>query len=142
MSLGIPLAAGVWIPLFWAGTLNPDVRGCGYEPFQFLRSDKCPAAEPFQNGRCQPGQKRKDALGSAPLLTEHLKTKENGGTAASYKGGEKMTLKVEGMMCPHCEARVKKVLEEIDGVTAAEVSHEKVEHAVVYAFPKRYRQKC
>ena len=29
------------------------------------------------------------------------------------------------MMCPHCEARVKKVLEEIDGVTAAEVSHEK-----------------
>ena len=36
-----------------------------------------------------------------------------------------MTLKVEGMMCPHCEARVKKVLEEIDGVTAAEVRHEK-----------------
>ena len=36
-----------------------------------------------------------------------------------------MTLKVEGMMCPHCEGRVKKVLEEIDGVTAAEVSHEK-----------------
>ena len=40
---------------------------------------------------------------------------------------QKMTaeVKIKGMMCPHCEARVKKVLEEIDGVTAAEVSHEK-----------------
>lgn len=36
-----------------------------------------------------------------------------------------MTLKVEGMMCGHCEARVKKSLEEIDGVVSAEVSHEK-----------------
>ena len=36
-----------------------------------------------------------------------------------------MTLKVEGLMCGHCEARVKKALEEIDGVVSAEVSHEK-----------------
>ena len=36
-----------------------------------------------------------------------------------------MTLKVEGMMCGHCESRVKKALEEIDGVVSAEVSHEK-----------------
>ncbi len=35
------------------------------------------------------------------------------------------TLKVEGMMCPHCEARVKSVLEAIGGVVSAEVSHEK-----------------
>lgn len=34
------------------------------------------------------------------------------------------TLKIEGMMCGHCEARVKKTLEAIDGVTAAQVSHE------------------
>ena len=33
------------------------------------------------------------------------------------------TLKIEGMMCPHCEARVKKALEAVDGVAAAEVSH-------------------
>ena len=33
-------------------------------------------------------------------------------------------MEVQGMMCPHCEARVKKALEEIDGVKAAEVSHE------------------
>ena len=35
------------------------------------------------------------------------------------------TLSVEGMMCVHCEARVKKVLEAIDQVDSAEVSHEK-----------------
>ena len=35
------------------------------------------------------------------------------------------TMKIEGMMCPHCEATVKKTLEAIDGVESAEVSHEK-----------------
>ena len=34
------------------------------------------------------------------------------------------TLKIEGMMCPHCEARVKKVLEELDGVENVVPSHE------------------
>ena len=34
------------------------------------------------------------------------------------------TMKIEGMMCGHCEARVKKVLEALDGVTEANVSHE------------------
>ena len=36
----------------------------------------------------------------------------------------KTTLKIEGMMCPHCEARVKKALEALDGVESAVVSHE------------------
>ena len=42
------------------------------------------------------------------------------------KEGNKSTMriiKIEGMMCPHCEARVKKTIEEIEGVTSAEVSH-------------------
>ncbi len=43
----------------------------------------------------------------------------------------KITLRVEGMMCPHCEARVKKVLEELDGVALATPSHEKGEVTVV-----------
>ena len=34
------------------------------------------------------------------------------------------TMKIEGMMCMHCEGRVKKCLEELDGVTEAIVSHE------------------
>ena len=33
------------------------------------------------------------------------------------------TMKIEGMMCPHCEARVKKTLEAVDGVSSADVSH-------------------
>ena len=33
------------------------------------------------------------------------------------------TMKIEGMMCPHCEARVKQTLEAIDGVESAAVSH-------------------
>lgn len=37
----------------------------------------------------------------------------------------KKTMKIEGMMCPHCETTVKKTLEAIDGVESAEVSHEK-----------------
>lgn len=40
------------------------------------------------------------------------------------------TMKIEGMMCPHCEARVKKALEELDGVTEAIVSH-KQDQAIV-----------
>ena len=33
-------------------------------------------------------------------------------------------MKIEGMMCGHCEAAVKKALEAVDGVTSAQVSHE------------------
>lgn len=36
----------------------------------------------------------------------------------------KKTMKIEGMMCKHCEARVKKTLEALEGVELAEVSHE------------------
>ncbi len=48
------------------------------------------------------------------------------------KGEEKVeiTLKIEGMMCPHCEARVKKALEELNFVEGAEVSHESGEAVV------------
>ena len=35
------------------------------------------------------------------------------------------TMDIEGMMCPHCEARVKKALEAVEGVKSAEVSHER-----------------
>ena len=40
------------------------------------------------------------------------------------------TIKIDGMMCQHCEARVRKCLEAIDGVEVVEVSHEK-NHAIV-----------
>ena len=40
------------------------------------------------------------------------------------------TMKIEGMMCGHCEASVKKALEAVEGVEAADVSHEKGEAVV------------
>lgn len=56
------------------------------------------------------------------------KTKLKGSNKPKFGKDEKKmtkTLKIEGMMCPHCEARVKKSLEEIEGVENACVSHEK-----------------
>ena len=44
----------------------------------------------------------------------------------------KTTLKIEGMMCPHCSGRVKKELEALAGVTLAEVSHESGEAIVTH----------
>lgn len=45
------------------------------------------------------------------------------------------TMKIEGMMCPHCEARVKKTLEAIEGVESAEVSHERGTAVVTLSKP-------
>ena len=45
------------------------------------------------------------------------------------------TMKIEGMMCMHCENRVKKALEALDGVTEAQVSHEKGEALVTLSAP-------
>ena len=43
------------------------------------------------------------------------------------------TIEIKGMMCPHCEATVKQALEEVDGVTNAEVSHEKGTAVVTFS---------
>jgi Cu2+-exporting ATPase len=54
-------------------------------------------------------------------------------TASEKKGEEKMeiTLKVEGMMCPHCEARVKEALSNVEGVESAFADHKSNEAKVV-----------
>ncbi len=54
-------------------------------------------------------------------------TNGNDTTIIKEKNTMEITLKVEGMMCPHCEARVKSVLEALDGVLVATPSHEKGE---------------
>ena len=52
--IGIPLAAGIWYPLFgWE--LNPMFGAAGHEPVQLLRSDKCPSPESFLYVRRQKG---------------------------------------------------------------------------------------
>lgn len=65
----------------------------------------------FKVNNASKDKRRKDALGSEPLLIE--------------EEGEIKTLKIKGMMCEHCEARVKKALEGIKGVESATVSHKK-----------------
>ena len=45
------------------------------------------------------------------------------------------TMKIDGMMCTHCEARVKKALEKLDGVTEAAVSHTAGEAVVTLSAP-------
>ena len=42
-----------------------------------------------------------------------------------------VTMKIEGMMCPHCEARVKSTLEAISGVEGADVSHKRGDAVVI-----------
>ena len=63
------------------------------------------------------------------IINENEATNENGITEKNKKESEEnkmtKTMKIEGMMCGHCEARVKKALEALDQVEQAEVSHEK-----------------
>ena len=100
--IGIPLAAGVWIPLTgWE--LSPMFGAAAMSLSSFcvvLNALRLNFAD-IKN----------------PLKDKKIKNKKE------KKQMEKL-LKIEGMMCPHCEARVKKVLEEIDGVTEAIPSHE------------------
>ena len=56
------------------------------------------------------------------LLSEYTKEREAAERSRKEATMTK-TMKIEGMMCEHCEATVKKVLEKIDGVASADVSH-------------------
>ena len=54
--IGIPLAAGIWIPVFgWQ--LNPMFGAADHEPFKLLRGNKCTASEFLRNVRCKKDKK-------------------------------------------------------------------------------------
>ena len=102
--IGIPLAAGVWIPLFgW--TLNPMFGAAAMSLSSFCVVSNALRLNLF---------KLHDA-GKDKKINRHSKHKEE---TTMVK-----TMKIEGMMCGHCEAAVKKALEAIDGIASAEVSH-------------------
>ena len=114
--IGIPLAAGVWIPIFgW--TLNPMFGAAAMSLSSFCVVSNALRLNLFRVKDAS-RDKKIDPV-SLPSLSEERETnnkiKEN---PAMTK-----TMKIEGMMCPHCEARVKKALEAVDGVSSAEVSH-------------------
>lgn len=103
-TIGIPLAAGIFIPIFgW--TLNPMFGAAAMSLSSFCVVTNALRLN-FFNLYKQRKQKIKPYKG---VQEEFIMEK---------------TLKVEGMMCGHCEAHVKSALEAIDGVTEAKVSHE------------------
>ncbi|MBT9778486.1 heavy metal translocating P-type ATPase [Clostridium sp. MCC353] len=102
-AVGIPLAAGIWIPLFgWK--LNPMFGAAAMSLSSFCVVTNALRLNFF---------KMHDASRDKKLK---VKRKEE-------KTMEK-TMKIEGMMCGHCEARVKKCLEALPEVSEAAVSHE------------------
>lgn len=114
--IGIPLAAGVWIPIFgW--TLNPMFGALAMSLSSF-----CVVTNALRlnlvNVHSPKHDKKKKAV--------DIKLNITAGNNKEEKTVTK-TIKVEGMMCPHCEAAVKKALEAIDGVKEATASHEKCE---------------
>ena len=106
--IGIPLAAGVWIPLFgWQ--LNPMFGAAAMSLSSF-----CVVTNALRLNLFDMRNAAKD---------KQIKRKQEETTMEK-------TMKIEGMMCGHCEATVKKALEALDGVDHADVSHEQ-DQAVV-----------
>ena len=114
--IGIPLAAGIWYPLFGL-KLNPMFGAAAMSLSSFCVVTNALRLNLFQMYDASKDKKKKQ---SRPHDESHADHKEKKEKSAMTK-----TMKIEGMMCGHCEARVKKTLEGIEGVTEAVVSHEK-----------------
>ena len=118
--IGIPLAAGVWIPTFgW--TLNPMFGAAAMSLSSF-----CVVTNALRLNLFNMHDAKKDKKLKNPAIIKELvdNNKTNHNQENKEIGTMKKTMKIEGMMCGHCEATVKKALEGLDGVASAEVSHE------------------
>ena len=108
--VGIPLAAGVFIPLLgWQ--LNPMFGAAAMSLSSFCVVTNALRLNLINIRDARHDKKRKQKIAASPAAEKE--------TTVMTK-----TMKIEGMMCAHCEARVKKALEALDGVTEAAVSHE------------------
>lgn len=104
--IGIPLAAGVWIPITgWE--LSPMFGAAAMSLSSFCVVTNALRLNLFRLYSTRRDRKHK-----------HKTRPEERGESMTK------TMKIEGMMCPHCEATVKKALEDITTVASAEVNHE------------------
>ena len=113
-SIGIPLAAGCFVAL--GLTLNPMFGAAAMSLSSF-----CVVSNALRLNLFKIHDSRHDKR-------KNIK-KENNMSDSTKK------MDIQGMMCPHCEARVKKALESIDGVKSADVSHEKACAVVTLSSP-------
>ncbi|MCR5357114.1 MAG: heavy metal translocating P-type ATPase [Lachnospiraceae bacterium] len=113
--LGIPLAAGCYVAAFgWE--LNPVFGAAAMGLSSF-----CVVSNALRLNRIRPYDGKKDKPVKNPVTGNLIEQNTNIG---SEKENREMKIKVNGMMCGHCEAHVKKALEAIDGIDAAVASHE------------------
>ena len=115
-TLGIPLAAGVFIPLFgWE--LNPMFGAAAMSLSSF-----CVVMNALRLNLFNPHKAKKDRK----VKNKEIQKKED---------NMQKTLKIEGMMCAHCEMHTKNALEAVEGVSLAEVSHKSGTAVVTLANP-------
>ena len=119
--IGIPLAAGVWIPIFgW--TLNPM-----FGAFAMSLSSFCVVSNALRLNLFKVKDAKKDKKLKNEVSVSEL--------SLTQTDGETKILKIKGMMCGHCEARVKQALESLEGVEEAKVSHEAGTAVVILSAP-------
>ncbi len=121
--IGIPLAAGVYIDLLgWQ--LNPMFGAAAMSLSSF-----CVVTNALRLNWCKVYDSKRDRKikSKYAMSVSGLRGVQQDTDAVNHKEDMTMekTMKIEGMMCGHCEATVKKALEALDGVSEAIVSHEK-----------------
>ena len=120
-TIGIPLAAGAFIP--FGLTLNPMFGAAAMSLSSFCVVSNALRLNLFDLHSTEHDHPLKNASALPAALTQPAAVEDKERTIKEDMTMKK-TLHVEGMMCGHCEARVKKALEALPEVTEAVVSHE------------------
>ena len=127
-TIGIPLAAGCYVAL--GLTLNPMIGAAAMSLSSF-----CVVSNALRLNLLKVHDRRRDRMPKAevPDVQDII------GKLSKENDMMTITMQIEGMMCPHCEARVKKALEAVEGVQETRVSHQEA-NAIVTATPSVSRE--